>query len=66
MTDVETRGWKRCQYGNLYKEIGPHRFRLHRDGKYWRVSIEYIDMPRADTMQTAKELAQLIAREMGA
>jgi len=66
MSDSETRGWTRCQYGKLYKEIGTYRFRLHRDGKCWRVSIEYIDPPIADTMQAAKELAHLIAREMGA
>lgn len=57
-------GWKRCRYGNLYKELGPYRFRLHRDCKGWWVSIEYIDPPRADTMNEAKELAHLIARGM--
>jgi hypothetical protein len=67
MSDSDTRGWKKCEYGAFYKEIGPYRFRLHRNsGKGWWVGIEYIDAPKADTLTEAKELAHLIARGMGA
>jgi hypothetical protein len=65
MSDSDTTGWKKCEYGVLYKEIGQYRFRIHR-GQGWWISIEYIDSPRADTMNEAKELAHLIARGMGA
>lgn len=60
----ETTGWKRCQHGKFYKEIGPYRFRLH-DLAVWVISIEYIDPPLANTLNEAKRLAHKLARELG-